>query len=182
MAWRPPELGQRVAIFLDDAASGATLGYYGEFVGVPFDAPATARGTPERIRVYVPFLQRVLDVDIQNVFFCPHDNEPTPDAAPVSPLGIVRFVVVPLADNDEIKGFFRASNSEHWSFFHFLKTSRVRISYEYSAPVREACLADGLLFFEVPRALVLDRTFVLKALTDVMGGRHVWQAVDDASR
>jgi hypothetical protein len=54
-----PEHGQRVAVFLDDATSGATIGYYGEFRGVRI-APISDR-EPVRsalfYRVFVPFLR-----------------------------------------------------------------------------------------------------------------------------
>jgi hypothetical protein len=175
MAWQSPELGQRVAVFLDDAASGATLGYYGQYMGALFPVGKTAQGRPEFVRVFVPFLKRALDVDILNVFFCPPENESTVAANPVVPLGTVRFAAPPLGDNDEIKGFFRTCDKDPWSCFHFIKTSRDQIGYEYSAPVKEVGLSEGLLFFEVPRNLLLDRTFVLQWLEKIMGRACEWK-------
>jgi hypothetical protein len=79
-----PEPGQRVAVFLDDDASGATLGYYGEFLRIS-RASLLRRvkwGSTEIYRVYVPFLRRIIDVSSDNVFVCPKEEPPKPESPP----------------------------------------------------------------------------------------------------
>jgi len=78
-----PDPGQRVAVFLDDDASGATLGYYGEFVGISPASSLKRRWRSAQIyRVYVPFLQCAVDVPVERVFVCPKQERPQRDSPP----------------------------------------------------------------------------------------------------
>lgn len=179
MTWQFPQPGARVAVFKDDGASGETLGYYGEYVGIPFGTSTTARGNPERVRVYVPHFGRALDVDLLNVFFCPQPREVEASVAPRVPqLGAVRFVDQPLVENEHIDGFFRVSEREPWSHFRFVKTTRASIGYEFSASVNDEGLGEGILFVEVPRETSLDRNYVLKSLDEILGGNRGWEVKD----
>jgi hypothetical protein len=166
-----PAQGQRVAVFLDDHASGATLGYYGTFVGARLGP-----GLTYTYLVSVPFLGRVIAVDSLDVFVCPIEQpaaeEPAqyrPDLAPV----MVRFLDPLKSDNDEIKGFYRVGEQD-WEHFMFVKTAISHIRYEYTAPVEGPELKEGLLYYEVPRQARLDRQFVIRSLTEFLGHMIDW--------
>ncbi len=168
-----------VIVFLNESAvSQETLGYPGEFLGYRLPVGKTARARRSTARVLVPFLQRIVDVDEGNVIWLPEPAVPEP--ARIDPICAVRFTTSMNDDNDEIQGFFRVNKSDRWSHFRFMKTSRSHISYEYSASVNTFGLADGLLFFEVPRTHVLDQKFALQALTEIMGGGHEWKVAGAA--
>jgi hypothetical protein len=92
----PISPGQRVAVFLDEQASGTTLGYYGTVVSIREDACYA---------VYVPFFSRTILVRECNLIAAALD-EAANNAQSVDSLEI-RFETLPQPDNHELKGAFR---------------------------------------------------------------------------
>src|SRR5580765_1830961 len=94
--------GQRVAVFLNDAASGDILGYHGRILNVSLESIKRNLHREDRwvYRVEVPALQAEIDVEACHLvmFADPKDSEAAP---PLIPLGALRFESPPADDNPE---------------------------------------------------------------------------------
>jgi hypothetical protein len=158
--------GQRVAVFPTDAASGATLGYYGTVVKVFFQTVRAHPSDPSRwmYGVYVPAIRDEVELKGGDVVALgPAAEEGVEDGL------AVRFETLPGVDNDELQGVFRPLRGD-WGYFQFRKRRQPQASYQLRAPVIGPCsIGEGVLVYNVPCEQRLDRCFVLQALAQVMG-------------
>jgi hypothetical protein len=153
----PPLLpGQRVAVFLDEQASGATLGYYGTVVSALDDASYS---------VYVPFLARTIFVRACDLIAATLDEEANSTQS-VDSLE-VRFDPEPQPDNHELRGAFRRKDGP-WHAFHFTRTSASTPRYEFRLQVSpRSC--EGALIYYVPQTCFLSRGYAIAALAEFAG-------------
>jgi hypothetical protein len=155
----------RVAVFLNDAASGATLGYYGTIVGI------RGKRMPS-YWVHVPALDRVLRVSEADILVLRADKlEPLSDVASAWCLEYEKWEIEfesPLGpDNDELRGKYRIGGRLKGRF-HFLKRNQSYPTYQFAIPA-QGNLGKGNLNYCVPAKGVLDRAFVMHALSEILG-------------
>jgi hypothetical protein len=159
----PPILpGQRVAIFLDEHASGATLGYYGTVVVADYASAS--------YRVFVPFFSRTIEVRECDLISATLDDCAQKVTQSVDSLE-VRFESEPRADNHELRGAFRRKGGP-WHAFHFKRTASRTPHYEFrlqvSPPSRE-----GVMIYDVPEKCFLSRGYAVGALAEFLGTESV---------
>jgi hypothetical protein len=149
--------GQRVAVFQDEQASGATLGYYGTVVA------AHTNGT---YRVFVPFYSRTIEVCGADLIAAGPGVLKEGVTQAVDRLEI-RFECELLPDNRELKGTFRRKGGP-WHFFHFKRSDRMTPSYEFRLRVSPPS-AEGALTYSVPKSCYLSRGYAVAALAEFAG-------------
>jgi hypothetical protein len=172
----PP--GTRVAVFLNEAASGAVLGYYGTLLGV---SPVTMRfnaNIPERwqYRIQVPALRETI-LCKSDTFLVTRNLDGHTEL--VSAMEVARFEIMDTPwelqfacpvhnDNHELYGVYRFGASGR-GLFHFRKCDRVQPSYKFRLGSRPYGRNLGRLTFQVPAHEVLSRNYVLREMTAVLG-------------
>jgi len=164
-------------VFLNDAASGATLDYYGTLLGI----------CNQQLRscwVHVPALGRVIEVLDTDLLVC-GDGElhlPTEEfelsfaelqAAQAHWLwrAAERKLTVelepPLQEkNDEVRGKYRLGSHEKGRFV-FSKRAQPRATYHFSMSAA-GNNGMGKLEYFVPADCVLNREFVMLALSEIL--------------
>ena len=152
--------GTRVAVFLDEHASGATLGYYGTVV------TAYANST---YRVYVPFYVRTIEVRECDLISAEQGESNEAATQAVDSLE-VRFESEPLPDDLELKGTFHRKGRP-WHVFHFRRSDRKTPSYEFRLQVSPLA-AEGVLIYHVPKTCYLSRGYAVAALAEFVGSER----------
>jgi hypothetical protein len=152
--------GQRVAVFLDEQASGATVGYYGTVVAT--------RGE-SAYRVHVPFLARTIEVNPYQLIVAELSDANARVIQSVDALE-VRFEAEVEPDNRELKGTFRRRGGP-WHYFHFQRTAQPAPSYEFRLSVVPR-MAEGALTYSVPESCFLSRGYAVAALLEIIGSKE----------
>ena len=159
--------GQLVLVFMENDASGATLGYYGTVVAVETASVDKHPGQPERwaYRVYLPSLNADYRIKARHLIA-------TDEFDPVENLGPrceLHFDGPPGSDNLSISGRYRLAGCATWSAFAFEKSLAASPTFQLSRPVRPPD-APCSLHFSVPPDTELDRDYVIRALGEVFCG------------
>ena len=154
----------RVAVFLNDAVSGATLGYYGTLLAV-------CSRRRRSFSVHVPALGGVIEVPQADLLVVGQDGlHPMSAEESAWYLAERRWEVQfdsPIAeDNAELRGTYRVGSREHGKF-HFEKRNQPGPTYEFAIPA-QASPASGRLLYYVPADRVLNREAVMLALAEVL--------------
>jgi hypothetical protein len=160
--------GQGVVVFTDDAASGATLGYYGTVV--EFDGKSVERHPARSDRwkyvVYVPFLNSNCRVRASHLI-ATSDSWPAESA--IGPAYELQFERPPDTDSGTLSGRYRLAGSADWNEFRFSKSDASAPHFQFAMPVSIWCTRPGTLRFFVPCDETLDRDYVLRALGQICG-------------
>ena len=157
----PISPGQRVAVFLDEQASGTTLGYYGTVVAVQTDASYL---------VFVPFFSRTIAVRECDLISATLDEGAQKVTQSVDSLQ-VRFQSEPRTDDHELKGEFRRKDGP-WHEFHFKHTANRTSHYEFRLQVSPPS-RNGILIYHVPETCFMSRGYVIAALAEFLGTQSV---------
>ena len=163
---------QRALYFPEDLASGATIGYHCTVVEC---LHASSQLNPTRpdlwlYRVFVPYLKKYVVVPSRDLFGLADID---PDffervSGEYCRAYEIRFDGPLESDNTVVRGAFRLQGRQ-WEPFHFRKRDLPYSSYELARPVRHGNTEEGALSYGVPQTEVLDRSYVLTALTEIMG-------------
>lgn len=169
---------QRALYFPEDLASGATIGYHCTVVEC---LHASSQLNPTRpdlwlYRVFVPSLQKYVVVPSRDLFGL---AETDPDffervSGEYCRTCEIRFDGPLEFDNAVVSGAFRLWGRQ-WESFHFRKRDLPYSSYELTRPVRQGNTKEGSLSYGVPQTEVLDRSYVLSALIEIIGNAS-WQS------
>lgn len=150
-------------MFLNDAASGATLGYYGILLG----------GQGRRLSscsVYVPALDRVLNVPESDMLVIGPDESAWISEVESAWLADqemeIQFESPLSADNREIFGKYRIG-SRLKGKFHFLKRNQPRPTFRLAIP-SQGDMRKGKIEYFVPTDHVLNREAVMSALAEIL--------------
>ncbi len=170
--------GSTVVVFLDEGASGATLGYYGTLRGVCSSTMASNAHAPDRwyYWIHVPALEQLIAVEARN-FLVLRDVDGQPRALPPEEVARLDAAIEPCElkfdclvapDNRELFGRYRFGICER-GLFHFRKCDQVEPTYRLVLPVEGKHAGRSKLTFQVPGRQVLDRSYVLRMLVAVLG-------------
>lgn len=159
--------GQIVAVFTDDAASGATLGYFGTVIELNRQS-VVAR--PERWHdwkyvVYIPQLNA--NYLIRAGHLIPTNQVQSIDR--IGPASELQFDREPNADNRVVSGRYRIGGRATWNRFQFVKTDDAFPSFQISMPVSLEADGASKLVYLVPEVEVLDRRYVIHGLKQICG-------------
>jgi hypothetical protein len=150
-------------VFLNDAASGATLGYYGTALENLSQRPASCS-------VYVPALDRVLKVSRSEILVIGSDKSvPLSDAEKTwlaNQQLQIEFDSPIDSDNREIHGKYRIG-SRLKGRFHFLKRNQLHPTYRLAIP-SQGDMRKGKIEYFVPAERVLNREAVMSALAEIL--------------
>jgi hypothetical protein len=165
-------------VFLNDAASGETLGYYGVLLG---------RSESRWYWVRVPAIGRVIKLSGADILVFQDgvlrlidevdlDLLDSPAAAqraaqsgsewrPASQKWVIAFETSPQQDNAELRGEFRVG-AEDKGKFEFRKRAQSKATYSFSMPATSC--GRGRLRYFVPADCVLNRDYVMLALAEIL--------------
>ena len=166
----PYRPGQRCVVFKDDPVSGATLGYHGTIVRLLTRSIRRYPDVPDLwyYRVFVPALNRKVDVAAQNLFVTGEiDQSATDERPPEDNVCEIRFDYPPREDNSEIHGVFRLPG-RGWELFSFQKREQSEPTFELHMQVEGVESGRCEILYSVPATERLDRAYVLKSLAKIL--------------
>lgn len=161
-------------MFLNDAASGDVLGYFGTLLGI--------RSRRKRsFWVHVPALDRVVEVRQADMLVVGKDelhvmNEAESAWYFAERKWEVQFESSLGQDNDEVRGTYRIGNREKGKF-HFMKRNQPRPTHRFAIPA-QGSVGRGKLQYFVPADRTLNRDLVMLALSEIL---DVELSEDDAA-
>jgi len=176
--------GCRVAVLPSDAASGATIGYYGTIVGVCRTASFPI-GQPACFWVDVPALHGVVHVravDLLVITECEGEERLVSAADEV----LVQDAMMPCRiefrspveqDNNELWGEYYVGSAARGTF-RFMKSGGLCNRYQLSIPAEPGRPPIGRLRYTVSQSRLLDRHFVQEAIPQVLGIRAAGELTD----
>ena len=152
-------------MFLNNAASGATLGYYGTLLG-------TRGQRMTSYWVYVPALDQVVKVPAANILLIGPDKlEPISEVESAWQVANQKWEIefeCPLEpDNSELRGTYRIG-SQLTGKFHFVKRNQSHPTYQFAIPA-QGNVGRGKLKYVVPADCALNREVVMHALSEILG-------------
>jgi len=159
-------------IFRDDVDSGATIGYHCTIMRVHTSSISASPDRPNTwiYRVYVPYFDAHMDLAASDLFVTGGvDVFPLPpERGPVHPVCELRFDSHVFDDNNAIEGSYRFPGRQ-WRRFSFRKCDQLTPSFQLRLAVNGVEVGSGSLFYDVPTAQRLDRSYVLSALAEIVG-------------
>ena len=159
------EPGQRVAVFQEHAASGATIGYHGMVV----ERRSSLGLGKAWYRLWVPALNREIERPEDEIFVVPIPSEDTVlSGRSDRPLWEIRFEASPDDDSLVLRGVYRKPG-KRWDGFEFRKWRRNYPSYWLRKPGAGQRMRQGLITFRVPERTRLTRGYALWSLAEVLG-------------
>jgi len=169
--------GTRVAVFLDEGASGGTLGHYGTLLGVCASTMASSGNRDRKYyRIHVPALGRVIALESTHFLIIRDTNG---ESQLLSPAEIAHLdeVIEPCElefespvsdDNNELYGHYRFGLWQR-GWFHFRKHEHPQPSYQLGMPIAGKHEGRAMLRYRIPANEILDRGYVLRTLASVLG-------------
>jgi hypothetical protein len=172
----PP--GSRVAVFLGDSSSQATIGYHGTLLGICPGVMGRNPRSPRSWQYYVelPTLGRVIEVAAVDLLVaCDHEGRTVMVAADslvrqedaFEPREVQFFSPVE-DDNEELYGRYRFGMSERGAFY-FKKRDQRLPAFQLRLRGQLFHRSRVRIYYDVPSHERLDREFVMNALADVIG-------------
>jgi hypothetical protein len=169
LADAPLQPGQRVIVCLNEAASGATLGYYGTVKGIRTPLSFRTRLAPEHwvYRVWVPFYGGEINARAIDLFATGEIDASWSPEGEQRPLGEVRFDDESACSEQITTGMVRLEERD-WCRFVFTCGNRDRDRYELRMPAWARKVRRCELRYEAAAQAALDRSFVLTALAELL--------------